>query len=56
MFRNFLNHKQKLKNSCVSKYVINILFNPPGLEERTNKTKAEQGGGGKHNETMLNET
>lgn len=32
-----LTHKQKWKNSYVSKYVINILFNPPGLEERTNQ-------------------
>lgn len=31
-----LTQKQKLKGSCVSKYVIKMLFNPSGAEEKTN--------------------
>lgn len=47
-----LTHKQKAKGSLVSKQETDVLFNPPGLEDRAHKLLR----GTKYNETVLHET
>lgn len=47
-FRNILKHKQKPKGSCVSKYEVDVLPNPSGLEN----TQSE--GGGRYDKVQQN--